>query len=158
MPARILKLSALSRGIECELKPALTWVTAVAQVKKILTGSKVGYGCTYTANNDLKIAVIPVGYHEGYCREYGLGQPYVLLRGRRCPLIGRVSMNMCVVDVSHLDSTAEVKAGEEVILIGKQTGEQGYESVTVEQLAEWGQTIQYQVLTRLHPQIPRIVV
>ena len=141
-------------GISCKLHPSLSWQSSVAQIKKVNAGASIGYGCTYTANTPMTLAVIPVGYHEGYCREYTQGQPYVLIREQRCPLVGRISMNMFVVDVTHLAKEATLQQGEQVTLIGKQ----GASSITAEMLAEWGQTIQYQVFTRLHSDIPRVIL
>jgi alanine racemase len=134
-------------GLLPDLVPALSWRARVAQVKSVASGSFVGYGRTYRATHDCQIAVLPMGYHEGYDRRLSnLG--HVLIRGIRAPIRGRVCMNMTMVDVTHVPG---VEAGDVATLLGRD----GDEQITAEQLAEWMGTINYEVVARIHPALPR---
>ncbi len=133
-----------------DLKPALRWVTHVAQVKMLPAGHSIGYGLTYITAKPTKVAVIPQGYSDGYDRGLSnVGE--VLIGGTRCPVLGRVAMNMFVVNVSHLSS---VRREDEVVLLG----EQGSERITAEEIAERLGTINYEVTTRISPLLPRVIV
>jgi len=132
------------------LRPALTFKTRVAQVKEVPAGAYVGYGCTYRTTHPSRLAVLPVGYYDGYDR--GLSNlAHVLVRGQRAPVRGRVAMNITVVDVTHVEG---VGVEREVVLIG----EDGEERVTAEQVAQWAGTINYEVTTRIREGLPRIPV
>ncbi|MEI6649839.1 MAG: alanine racemase [Candidatus Moraniibacteriota bacterium] len=132
------------------LKPVLRWVTHIAQVKTLPTGHSVGYGLTFVTTMPTKIAVIPQGYSDGYDR--GLSNKgEVLIGGTRCPVLGRVAMNMFVADVSHLES---VSREDEVVLLGAQGGER----ITAEEIADRLCTINYEITTRISPLLPHIVV
>ncbi len=134
---------------EFELKPVLAWKTKVLQVKDYPEGEYVGYGCTHKTTRQTKIAVIPVGYYEGYRR--GLSnKAEVLISGRRCPILGLVCMNMSMVDVTDV---YDAKRGSEVVLIGKQ----GDNQVTADELAEIQGTINYEVVTGVNSNIERVV-
>lgn len=134
---------------EFKLKPVMRWVTHVAQVKTLPAGYSVGYGLTYVTTKETNVAVIPQGYSDGYDR--GLSSKgEVLINGKRCPILGRVAMNMFVVNVTHLK---DVKAEDEVILLGKQ----GEEEISAEEIAEKIGTINYEITTRITPLLPRIV-
>ena len=105
---------------------------------------------TYLTASLTKIAVIPLGYADGFSRRLSnIGE--VLIGGTRCRVLGRVAMNMFVVDVNHLK---KVQAEDEVVLLGKQ----GKEEITAEEIAEKLGTINYEVVTRLSPLLPRIIV
>jgi alanine racemase len=134
-----------------ELIPALTWKTSIAMLKDVPAGTFIGYGCTFKAVKDMTVAVLPMGYYEGYPRLVGDEQSYVLIRGQRCPLVGRISMNLMVVDVSHV---IDVQRYDEVILIGKS----GKEEIDATKLAGWASTIHYELVTRIHPELPRRLV
>lgn len=137
-------------GIDIKLTPALTWKTIVAQVKEVDRGALVGYGCTYEMPHKGLIAVLPVGYYDGYVRLLS-NKGHVLIHGKRAPVIGRVCMNMIMVDITHIP---EVKLEDEVVLIGSQ----GKERITAEEMAELSQTINYEVTTRINERIPRKMV
>ena len=137
-------------GIEISLTPALTWKTIVAQVKEVDRGSLIGYGCTYEMPHDGRIAVLPVGYYDGFVRMLS-NKGHVLIRGKRAPVIGRVCMNMIMVDITQIP---EVKLEDEVVLIGKQ----GKEQITAEEMADLSQTINYEVTTRINEMISRHLV
>lgn len=148
-PSHLTKLSYLQLNQKMiDLQPALRWSTSVAQVKNVSAGTYIGYGCTFKATKDMTVAVLPLGYFEGYSRSIADAKSYVLIRGQRCNLVGRISMNMMVVDISQLENVAP---GEEVILLGQQDKE----TISAETLADWAGTIQYELLTRLHLDIPR---
>ncbi|HBI34264.1 MAG TPA: alanine racemase [Candidatus Moranbacteria bacterium] len=133
-----------------KLKPALRWVTHIAQVKTLPANYSIGYGLTYITSKEMKVAVIPQGYSDGYDRGLSnVGE--VLIKGTRCKILGRVAMNMFVVDVSHL---ADVAVEEEVVLLGKQ----GEEEVTAEEIAEKTGTINYEVVARISALLQRIVL
>ncbi len=133
------------------LGPALSWKTVVAQVKKVKKGSPVSYGLTERVTRDSKLAILPVGYWDGYDRRGLSNVGQVLIRGHRCKVVGRICMNMCVVDVTDVPG---IKAEDEVVLLGRQKSE----TITAEDLASKIGTINYEVVTRINPSTPRIVV
>ena len=122
-----------------DLRPAVTWSCPVAQVKTVPVGETVGYGRSWKALVDSRIAVLPVGYADGYPRSLS-DRAQVLIRGQRAPLCGRICMNLCMVDVTHI---AEVAAGDQAVLLGHQ----GCEHISAEELAGFAGTIAYEVLT-----------
>lgn len=150
-PSKETYVSCLERGKpSLELAPVLSWKTRIAQVKQVPEGGFVGYGCAWRATRPTNIAVLPVGYYEGYDRELS-GLAHVLVRGKRAPVRGRICMNMCMVDVTDIPAAA---LEDEVVLIGRQ----GDERITAEQLAAWAGTISYEIVARIHPSLPRVVV
>lgn len=133
-----------------ELKPVLRWVTHIAQIKILPKNFPIGYGLTYVTTKPTKVAVIPQGYSDGYDRGLSnIGE--VLIRGKRCPVLGRVAMNMFVVNVSHVKN---VNLEDEVVLLGKR----GNEEITAEEIAQKLGTINYEVVTRISPLLSRVVV
>ncbi|MGH9320153.1 MAG: alanine racemase, partial [Vicinamibacteria bacterium] len=145
-PSAATRRAAESRGA---LSPVLSWKSRLAQVKTVPRGGSVGYDVTYQAASDRRIAVVPVGYADGYDRRLS-NRGEVLVRGRRAPVVGRVAMNMLMVDVTDADARED----DEVVLLG----EQGGESVTADDLAAASGTIAYEVVARLNPQLPRRIV
>ena len=135
-------------GFIPRLQPALSWYTRVAELKNVPAGSYVGYGRTYRTTHDSRIAVLPIGYFEGYDRRLS-NVAHVLINGRRAPVRGRVCMNMFMVDVTHIDG---VDVGTVVTLIGKD----GDEVISVENLASWSGSINYEIVSGIHSSIPRI--
>jgi alanine racemase len=131
------------------LAPVLSWKSRLAQVKTVPAGGAVGYDLTYRAEGDRQVGVVPVGYYDGFDR--GLSnRGQVLVRGRRVPVVGRVAMNMFMVDVTHTGALE----GDEVVLLGAH----GEESIGAEEMASWVDTIAYEVVARLGPRIPRSLV
>ncbi len=112
-----------------ELKPVMSFRTWVAQVRDVPNGRTVGYGGLFTTQRQTKIASLPVGFGEGYPRAL-FNKGIVLIHGKRCPVIGRVSLNVLTIDVTDLDS--DVRLGDEVVLIGSQ----GSEEITFEEMAD----------------------
>lgn len=133
-----------------QLEPALTWKTKVIEIKELSAGATVGYGQTYRVKKKIKIAVLPVGYWEGYDRRLS-NRGEVLISGQRCPIRGRVCMNLTMVDVSKIKN---IKVGDQAVLIGKS----GKEEITADELAKKIGTINYEVVTRINPYILRRLV
>ncbi len=138
------------RKLYQSLKPVLSWHTYIAQIKELKAGEAVGYGLSYKAYRRTKIAVIPVGYYDGYPRALS-NLSSVIINGEFAPVRGRVCMNMFMVEVTHIKKCA---VGTPVILIGEQNGK----VVDAEQLAQYAGTINYEILARLNPLLPRIIV
>ncbi len=132
------------------LKPALTWKSTVAQVKDLLAGTPVSYGLTEKVSRDSSVAVVATGYYDGFPRNLS-SVGAVLIRGQRAKVLGRVCMNMIVVDVTNIKGA---KAGDEVVIIGKQR----HDLITAEEIAELGKTINYEILSRINPFLPRVIV
>ncbi len=120
------------------LQPVMEWHTAVTHVKAVQPGDKVSYGCTFTAEQPMTLATIACGYGDGYHR-FASGKAEVIIRGVRCPVVGRICMDQMMVDVSALE---EVRPGDDVILIG----ENGEQRITADDLGQWSGTISYEVL------------
>ncbi len=131
-------------------KPVLSWRTRVTQIKEVPANSFVGYGCTYRTTASSRLAVLPVGYADGYDRALS-NLAYVLIKGKRAPVRGRVCMNLMMVDITDIPG---VKLEDPVTLIG---GE-GSERLTAEQLADWAGSINYEILSRLSGTSERLVV
>ncbi|MDH4035299.1 MAG: alanine racemase [candidate division Zixibacteria bacterium] len=129
--------------------PVLSWKTRVTQIKQVPADSFIGYGCTYRTTARTRLAVLPIGYADGYDRQLS-NLAYVLIKGRRAPVRGRVCMNLTMVDITDIKG---VRTGDEVTLIGRD----GDEVLTVEQLASWAGTINYEILARLSPLIQRVI-
>jgi alanine racemase len=150
-PSKETMVSCRLRGQEAlRLKPVLSWRARVAQVKNVARGAYVGYGCTYRTTRPTRLAVIPVGYYDGYDRSLS-NAAYVLIRGKRAPVRGRVCMNFFMVDVTDIPG---VKLEDQVTLIGKD----GRDKITADQLATLAGTINYEIVSRINPSIPRVVV
>jgi alanine racemase len=120
----------------------------VGQVKTLPPDSPIGYGATYRTQGEETIAIIPVGYADGFRRAPRTWRE-VLVKGQRAPLVGRVSMDQCAINVTHIPN---VRQGDEVVLIGQQ----GNETITAEEVAENLGTINYEVVSELLARIPRI--
>ncbi len=150
-PSNETRVSAVKDGKNILLKPVMTWKTKIAQVKKVPAGSYIGYGCTYKTGHDSMVAVLPVGYYDGYDRRGLSNTAHVLIHGKRAPVRGRIFMNMITVDVTDIPGA---KIEDEAVLLGRQ----GDEEVSAEQIAQWIGTINYEVTTRINEQIPRRVV
>ena len=135
-----------SFGQEDFLAPVLCYKTYLSQIKKIAKGEKIGYGCTYEAKSNMTIGIIPVGYYEGVDRGLSNGGE-VLISGSRCPIIGRICMNISIVDISNIDTNV----GGEVVIIGKQNDQE----ITVDEIAEKLGTINYEIVSRLSEYIER---
>ncbi len=147
-PSETLQRQYGKKGFE--LLPVLSWKTHVAQVKVLQSGLTVGYGLSYKTQRETRTALIPQGYADGFPRSLS-NCGMVLIGGRRCPVIGRVSMNMFVVDATNVP---EMKEGDEVVIIGGQ----GDKNITAQEVAERSNTINYEATTRISAILPRIIV
>lgn len=132
---------------EFSLHSALTWKTKIIQLKQVPSGSYIGYDRTHQVMRDTLIATLPVGYWDGYDR--GLSnKSAVLIHGQPVPVLGRIAMNLMMVDATTLN----VQVGDEATLLGD------HEAITAEALAKNADTINYELVTRINPLLPRVVV
>lgn len=132
------------------LRRILSWKSKVMSTKTVETGEFIGYGTTYMARENMKIATVPVGYSHGYSRSLS-NQGRVLVNGERVSVVGIVNMNMMVLDITDIPDT---KKGDEVVLIG----DQGDYSISVSSFSELSDQLNYELLTRLPHNIPRKVI
>ena len=129
-------------------RAALSFKTQVAQVKMVQAGECISYGCTYITERPTLIAILPVGYADGF-RRAPRNWGTVLMHGQEAPILGRVCMDQCIVDVTHIPQT---RMGDEVVLIGRQGGA----TLTAEQVAERLGTINYEVVAEILARVPRV--
>lgn len=135
---------------KCILKPVLSWKSIIVQIKTIEKGESVGYGRTWISKRRSKIAIVPIGYSDGFDRKFSnIGR--VIVRGLFASVIGRVAMNMIMIDVTDID---KIKEEDEVVIIGKM----GKAEISADELAEKLGTINYEVVSRINPLLPRIMV
>ena len=149
-PSRETKIALALKKKKLELKPVLSWKSIVAQVKAVKAGDSVGYGRTWYAARKTKVAVIPIGYSDGYDRKLS-GASRVIIKGKSAPVIGRIAMNMIVTDVTGIN---KINIEDEVVLIGAS----GKGLISAEELAERSGTINYEVVARINGGIPRVKV
>jgi len=150
-PSRETYLSTIMGGRRIpDLRPVLSWKTRVVQIKTIPEGSYIGYGCTYRTTRETRLAVLPVGYADGYDRALS-NTAHVLIKGKRAKVLGRVCMNLTMVDITDIPG---VKLEDEVVLLGKSNSE----CITAETMAGWAGTINYEIVTRISPYLERRIV
>lgn len=149
-PSREVEVLANHSRKKINLKPVLSWKSIIAQIKEVDEGETVGYGRSYKANRKMKIAIVPVGYWDGYDRRLS-NHGRVLVKGQFVPIVGRICMNILMVDVSGID---DLSPEETVVLLGKQ----GRNEITANELAEKIGTINYEVVTRINSLITRKVI
>lgn len=143
-------LSETGKQAEKGLGRIFTWKTDVMDVRPVKTGEFIGYGTAYEAMHDMTIAVLPLGYSNGYPR--GLSnRGYVLIKGKKAPIVGLINMNLFMVDVSHING---VKAGDEVVLIGRQKNNR----INVASFTNRTQLLNQEMMSRLPAAIPRTAV
>jgi alanine racemase len=133
---------------QIELRPVLSWKTRVMQLKRVPTGTSISYGQTFVTQRESLIATLPVGYADGYQRLLS-NRGEVLLNGKRAPVVGRVCMDLTMVDVTDI---ADVQHGNEVVLLGRQDAAE----ITADEMAAWANTISYEILTSISARVPRI--
>ncbi|HEY0838691.1 MAG TPA: alanine racemase [Vulgatibacter sp.] len=133
-----------------ELKPVLRWTTRVTHVKEVPVGTPISYGCRWIASRPSRIASLPVGYADGFDRRLSDGG-VVLLRGRRVPIAGTVTMDQIMVDVTDVGG---VDVGDEAVLVGAQGGEE----IRAEELARACGTIHYEIFCGIGPRVPRLFI
>jgi alanine racemase len=141
------------------LKPVLKWITHIAQIKILPANHPVGYGLTYITKKTTKIAVIPQGYADGLPRSLS-NNGEVLIKGKKAKILGRVAMNMTVVDISNIK---DAMPDDEVVILGKQAcqpsqgSRRGKGEITAEQIAKESNTINYETTTRISALLPRVI-
>jgi alanine racemase len=133
------------------LKPAMTWKTRIALVRDMPKGSSISYGRTFITRRDMRIATLSAGYADGYPRHLSNRDSAVLVRGQRCALLGRVTMDLMMIDVSNVD---HVGVGDEVVLMGRD----GKEEISCAELAERAGTITWEIATRVGSRVRRVYV
>jgi len=131
------------------LEHTFEFKTSISALRMVPPDRGVSYGLTYFTKGYEKIAVLPVGYHDGYCRELSGKGAEVLIRGKRCPVVGRVCMDQTMVNVTHLE---EVGVGDEVVLIGRQ----GEEYISAEDVADWIGTIVTTIPNMIGKRVTRV--
>lgn len=136
-----------SKTLEGKLQQISTLKTMIAQVRDVPAGESVGYGHKAMAGHDRRIATICIGYADGYMRELGNGNAYVLVHGNKAYTVGSICMDMCMIDVTDIP---DAKEGDEVEVFGK------YLSVT--QLGEWAGTISYEIMTSISQRVKRVYI
>ena len=135
-------------GLEEGYEPILTLKTRVVYLKDVSAGSSISYNRSFVAQKPLKVATLPIGYGDGYLRALS-NKASVLIGGQRCRVLGNITMDMMMVDVSGVKG---VKVGDEVVVVGTQGGQ----TITLEELAQQAGTIDYELCTLLMPRVPRI--
>jgi alanine racemase len=130
-----------------EIKPALTWKSLVIYFKVIKPNHPVGYDSTFTTDHNIRAVTIPVGYGDGYLRSMS-HKAEVIIRGKRYPVIGTISMDQIVVNIEQ----GSAYNADEVILLGNQEKK----SISCEELADWAGTNSYEILTNISTRVPRI--
>lgn len=140
----------LSWPREEDFAPVLSWKTQVTSLRTLQAGDSVGYDATFTAARETRVALLPVGYADGLSRLLS-NRGWVLIRGKEAPLVGRVSMDQTVVDVSDIP---EVAVGDEAVLLGRQ----GDRSLDAWDLADLTGTVPWEVLCAIGPRVPRLLV
>jgi alanine racemase len=136
--------------LRARLEPVLAWKTRITSLRTLQPGATAGYNATFRASRVTRLALLPVGYADGYSRQLS-NRGQVLLRGRRAPVAGRVSMDQITVDVTEIPNAA---IGDEVVLLG----EQGDDSISAAELGVLTGTIPYEVLCDIDARVPRVLV
>jgi alanine racemase len=145
-----LTLDGLSWDSEPDFAPVLTWKTQVTSLRTLEIGETVGYGRTFIAERETRLALLPVGYADGYNRLLS-NRGHVLVRGHEAPIAGRVSMDQTVVDVTGIPG---VGIGDEVVLLGSQ----GDHTIDAWDLADLTETVPWEVLCAISSRVPRVIV
>ena len=140
-------LSPMQDHTTSQLQPLMRWSTRPLQVKTIEAGEKVSYGGHFVAERTTRIAVLPVGYADGYRRSFE-GKAEVLIQGRRAPVVGSICMDLCMVDVTDFEAVTQ---NDEVILMGTQSGD----TISTYDLARWADTIAYEITCGISDRVPR---
>jgi alanine racemase len=135
---------------ELGLRPVLSWISFIAQIEDVEPGEAVSYGCTFHVTRPSKIAIVTCGYADGYRRVYS-NKSHVLVGGKKVPVVGRVAMDYCMIDVTDVP---DVKKGMEVILLGSD----GVNSVTALELSQFGESVSGEVTCVISNRVPRIYI
>lgn len=133
------------------LRPVMTWKTRIGLIRDMPAGHGISYGRTFITPREMRVATLSAGYADGYPRHLSNRDAAVLLHGERCPLLGRVTMDLIMIDASHL---ADAAVGDEVVLMGRQ----GDQEISASELAERGDTITWEIVTRIGSRVRRVYV
>ncbi|TGK04037.1 alanine racemase [Leptospira semungkisensis] len=139
----------LSGKKDFQLSPVMSWKARIVHLKTVPEDSFVGYGSTYQTSAETKVAVVPVGYYEGLDRKLS-NNGVMLVRGKRAKILGRICMNMTMLDVTHIH---DVQIGDVVTILGKDKEEE----IGADDHANWTYTINYEVTTRISESVPKII-
>ena len=131
-----------------DLRPALRWESRITHLKTLEPGREIGYGGTYTTTRPTRVATIPVGYADGYRRNLS-GKFYVLIRGKKAPILGRICMDQMMVDVTEIP---EAQQNDVVVLVGRS----GEARITVEEIAAQGDSFNYEFVCGISRRVPRV--
>ncbi len=131
------------------LKPVMTWKTRIGLMRDIPAGSSISYGRTFITPKSMRVATLTAGYADGYPRHLSNREAGVLVRGQRCVLLGRVTMDLLMIDVSGM---GDVRVGDEVVLMGRQ----GDEEISCAELAGRADTITWEIITRIGSRVRRV--
>ena len=131
------------------LRPVMTWKTHLALIRDMPAGHGISYGRTFITPRPMRVATLSAGYADGYPRHLSNRDAAVLVRGRRCALLGRVTMDLMMIDVSDI---GEAQVGDEVVLMGRQ----GDEEISATELAERAETITWEIVTRIGTRVRRV--
>ncbi len=144
----IYGLSSTQENKDIKLKPAIEFISQIVQIRDLKKGEPVGYGLTYSLSRNSQIAVLPVGYKDGYPRQLS-SKGEVLVGGQRCSIVGRICMRMMMIDISEINNS---KVGDEVVLIGGQQSDR----IGVDEIADKIDTNKHEIISRLDKQLIRV--
>jgi alanine racemase len=145
-----LHLQEVNKTTDITLKRIFTWKTDIMDIREVKAGEFVGYGTAFQATQDMKVAVLPLGYSNGYPRALS-NQGQVLIAGKKAPVVGLINMNLFMVDVSHIEN---VQVNDEVVLIGRQKNN----IINIQSFTNFTQLVNNELLSRLPAAIPRKTV
>ncbi|HKP02167.1 MAG TPA: alanine racemase [Chthoniobacterales bacterium] len=133
------------------LKPVMTWKARIALIREMPAGHGISYGRTFITPRPMRVATLSAGYADGYPRHLSNREAAILVRGQRCPLLGRVTMDLMMIDVSHLK---DAQVGDEAVLLGRQ----GDEEVSATELGDRAGTISWEIVTRVGTRVRRVFI
>jgi alanine racemase len=134
-----------------ELRPVMTWTARIALLRDMPAGHGISYGRSFLTPRPMRVATLAAGYADGYPRHLSNVGASVLVRGQRCPLLGRVTMDLIMIDVSEIPN---VELGEEAVLMGRQ----GAAKISCAELAERAATITWEITTRIGSRVRRVFI
>ena len=143
-------LQAVGKQSDKSLNRILSWKTDIMDIRQVDAGEFIGYGTAYQATQDMRIAVLPLGYSNGYPRAQS-NRGHVLIKGKKCPILGLINMNLFMVDISHIEG---VEIGDEVVLVGRQNNN----VINISSFTQVTQLLNNEMLSRLPAAIPRKIV
>ena len=140
-----------------DLAPAMTLKSNLVLTKTVPPATSISYGRLFTTARDSLIGTVPIGYADGYSRRL-TGRASILVRGQRAPVVGRICMDTCMADLTALEEAPAIRTGEEVVLFGSQKGLKHHGEITVDEMADWLETINYEVTCLIGKRVPRVYI